>query len=120
IVAAVDAGRFAEAEARIAALLSQGDAAQRRALEFERERMRRIRLDFSLDRAAVLAQLRRQIPDLRESEFDAWDAAGLVEHMDIDGERRWFKRSVSNLFRLSPEAAARRAPPVRPFSEGPF
>ncbi|WP_211365716.1 transglutaminase domain-containing protein [Pseudoxanthomonas suwonensis] len=122
VVAAVDEGRFAEAEEGIADLLARWETAglQRRALEFERERMRRIRLDFSLNREGVLAQLRRQIPDLREAEFEAWDRAGLVEHMDIDGERRWFRRAVSNLFRLSPEAAARRAPPVRPFAEGPF
>nr|WP_052634044.1 transglutaminase-like domain-containing protein [Pseudoxanthomonas suwonensis] len=121
-VAAVDRGDFLGAEAAIEAALSQPGlaAAQRQALLFERERMRRIRLDFTLDRAAALAQLRRSIPDLREAEFDAWDQAGLVERMDIDGEPRYFKRAVSNLFRLSPEAAARRAPPVRPFSEGPY
>ena len=122
VVAAVDRGDFRGAEARISAALSDPALtdAQRSALEFERERMRRIALDFSLDRAGVLAQLRRSIPDLREAEFDAWDRAGLVERMDIDGQPRYFKRAVSNLYRLSPEAAARRAPPVKPFSEGPF
>jgi len=122
VVRQVDAGRFREAEAAIAGALADPalEPQARRALEFERERMRRIRLDFSLDREAVLAQLRRHIPDLREAEFEAWDAAGLLEHMDIDGQRWWFKRAVSNLFRLSPKAAARRAPPVRPFTEGPF
>ncbi|MCR6686622.1 transglutaminase domain-containing protein [Pseudoxanthomonas sp.] len=122
IVAEVDAGQFTRATAAIDRALANPDlsTAQRQALEFERERMRRIRLDFSLDRAAALAQLRKAMPDLDEAQFDAWDAAGLIEHMDIDGERRYFKRAVSNLFRLSPEAAARRAPPVRPFSEGPF
>ncbi len=39
---------------------------------------------------------------------------------DGDGEPRYFKRAIPNLFRLSAEAAARRAPPVKPFSEGPF
>ena len=122
IAAAVDRGDFAGAEAMIAAALADPalGAAQRGALDFERERMRRIGLDFRLDRAAVLAQLRKSIPDLQDAEFDAWDRAGLVERIDIDGQPRYFNRSVSNLFRLSPEAAARRAPPVKPFSEGPF
>jgi transglutaminase-like putative cysteine protease len=121
-IAAVDRGDFRAAEAAIGAALSQPDLAdaQREALLFERERMRRIRLDFTLDRAAALAQLRKSIPDLAEAEFDAWDRAGLVERMDIDGQRRYFKRAVPNLYRLSPEAAARRAPPVKPFSEGPY
>jgi transglutaminase-like putative cysteine protease len=121
VVAAVDRGDFRGAETAIdAALASDGLAAdQRQALAFERERMRRIRLDFTLDRAAALGQLRKAIPDLREAEFDAWDKAGLIERMDIDGQARYFKRSISNLFRLSPEAAARRAPPVKPSSDGP-
>jgi hypothetical protein len=67
VVRQVDAGRFREAEAAIAGALADPalEPQARRALEFERERMRRIRLDFSLDREAVLAQLRRHIPDLR-------------------------------------------------------
>lgn len=122
IIAQVDQGRFAEAERALQSALQQPslDADTQRALEFERERMRRIRLDFSLGEADVRARLRQQIPDLDEREFQAWDTAGLIERMTIDGQKRYFNRSVSNLFRLSPEAAARRAPPVKPFSEGPF
>lgn len=122
VVAAVDRGDFRQAQSSIdAALAAPGlPADKQRALAFERERMRRIRLDFTLDRAAAMAQLRKSIPDLDEAEFDAWDRAGLIERMDIDGEPRYFKRAIPNLFRLSAEAAARRAPPVKPFSEGPF
>ncbi|HAI94078.1 MAG TPA: transglutaminase, partial [Xanthomonadaceae bacterium] len=58
---------------------------ERAAWEFQDERMRRMRLDFSLDRAQVLERIRRQIPDLGEAEFDRWDEAGWVEHLDIDG-----------------------------------
>ena len=110
----MDRGDFCVAEAAIAAALADPTLVDepRQALAFERERMRRIGLDFGLDRAAVLARLRQAIPDLDEDEFDAWDRAGLVERMDIDGQPRYFNRAVSNLFRLSPEAAARRAPPV--------
>nr|WP_257644193.1 transglutaminase domain-containing protein [Luteimonas salinisoli] len=118
----VDEGRFAEAEARIAALLAapRTAAETRRALEFQRERMRRIRLDFTLDRAAALAAVRRQAPDVTAEEFDAWDAEGLIERIAIDGETRYFNRAVFNLFRLQPRVAARRAPPVRPFTQGPY
>jgi transglutaminase-like putative cysteine protease len=82
--------------------------------------MRRIRLDFTLSESDVLQRLREQIPDLKTEEFQAWDAQGLIERLQIDGEKRYFKRSVSNLFLLSPQAAARRAPPVRPSTTGPF
>ncbi|GAB3509471.1 transglutaminase domain-containing protein [Pseudoxanthomonas daejeonensis] len=121
VTSKVDRGDFGGAESAIATALAAADLTveQQQALRFERERMRRIHLDFTLDRAAALAQVRKSIPDLRDAEFDAWDRAGLVERMDIDGQPRYFKRAVSNLYRLSPDAAARRAPPVKPFSEGP-
>ena len=42
-------------------------------------------------------------------EFAAWDAAGLLESRVIDGNKLYFNRAPSNLFRLSAEARARRA-----------
>jgi transglutaminase-like putative cysteine protease len=109
-VALIDAGQFQTAEADIAKTLAQPDvpAATRTALEFQRERMRRILLDFSLTAADVKAQVRKKIPDLTDAEFDRWDAHGMIEHQIIDGRRLYFKRSPGNLFLLSPEAAARR------------
>jgi transglutaminase-like putative cysteine protease len=121
VIALVDAGRFRDAEARIAADLAHPglDGEQRRALLFERERMRRILLDFDLDAAQARAKLRKQIPDLTDAEFDEWDAAGLLESMAIDGRKRYFDRAPSNLFRLSAEARARRAVQV-PFVDSPY
>lgn len=120
IVALVDAGDFAGAEAAIAAALAADPAPrEREALEFQRERMRRIRLDFALDAEAVKARLRRDIPDLADADFERWDAAGLLEARVIDGERRWFNRAASNLYRLSAEARDRRATPLR-FHDSPF
>nr|WP_242006779.1 transglutaminase-like domain-containing protein [Lysobacter ruishenii] len=90
-----------------------------RVLAFQRERMRRIQLDFNQDAAQVRDGVRRRIPDLRDEEFSRWDAQGLLERMDIDGERRYFNRTASNLFRVSAEARARRAEQT-PFVESPF
>ena len=122
VIAQIDQGHFAAAEARISERLADPALSdeQRAAWTFQRERMRRMTLDFSLDEAGAKAQLRRQIPDLRDDEFARWDAAGLLEHLDIDGERRWFKRAPSNLFRISAEARARRAPGVPPPVDGPY
>ncbi|QWP79317.1 transglutaminase domain-containing protein [Lysobacter sp. K5869] len=122
IVASIDAGRFSEARAQIDAALRQPglDERERGALEFQRERMRRIRLDFSLDRAQAEQKLRAQIPDLRPEEFDAWDRQGLFESMTIDGDKRYFQRAPSNLFRLSPQALARRRADAKPLSVGPM
>jgi len=121
VISLVDAGRFADAEARIATRLAATnlDADERAALEFERERMRRMRLDFSLTADDVQARLRREVPDLRGEEFATWDRAGLLESLAIDGDRRYFNRAPSNLFRLSEQARARRKVQT-PFNDGPL
>ena len=121
VQASVDAGRFVQAESTIAAALADLPARSSAAIALrdERERMRRILLDFSLDRDQAMARVRRQVPDLRKEEFDAWDAAGLLEKREIDGRVRYFNRAPSNLFRLSAEALARRDPPT-PLADGPM
>lgn len=121
VVAGIDAGDFRGATAQIdAALARQGlDDRTRADLEFQRERMRRIRLDFTLSADQARAKLRESIPDLREDEFQRWTKANLLEHMVIDGTPWYFNRSVSNLFRVSPEAMARRATPF-PRNDGPM
>ncbi len=113
IVRLVDAGRFREANAAIDRALQNSalSSEQTAVYAFERERMRRILLDFALTEIDAKAAVRKQIPDLTDAEFARWDAAGLLEARVIDGEKRYFKRSPSNLFRLSDEARARRATP---------
>ena len=122
VVEGIDRGDFAAAEQQIAAALQDETLPLpvREDYAFQRERMRRIRLDFTLDAAAASALIRRQIPDLGEAEFARWDAAGLIEHLDIDGQRRYFKRAPANLFRLSAQARARRALGVPLPVPGPY
>lgn len=121
VVHLIDAGDFSGAEAAIATALEDASLTpdQRMALEFQRERMRRILMDFRLDEAGAKARLRRDIPDMSDAEFARWDADGLIEARVIDGQRRWFNRGPSNLFRLSEEARRRRATPLK-FYDSPF
>ncbi|TAN07485.1 MAG: transglutaminase domain-containing protein [Rhodanobacteraceae bacterium] len=106
VIQLVTAGQFKAAEARIDAALKQPDlsADARRAFEFQRARMQRMRLDFDLTADQVKAEVRKQIPGMTDAQFAQWDAHGLFEHMDIDGERLYFNRSPSNLFHLSEQA----------------
>jgi transglutaminase-like putative cysteine protease len=122
IIARIDAGEFAAAEAAISAALAAvpPDADVRRALEFQRERMRRMRLDFRLDRPALEAALRREVPDFTAADLARWDRPGLLERLTIDGEPRWFAHAVPNLFRVSAEARARRRADAPPPREGPM
>lgn len=110
VVELVTTGQFKAADARISATLKQPDLPPdaRTAFEFQRERMRRMRQDFSLTADQVKVKVHQQIPDLTDAEFADWDAHGLFEHMDIDGQRRYFNRAPSNLFHLSTAAVARR------------
>ena len=121
VTAQVDSGQFRAAESAIAAALADRDLDpySRRALEFQRERMRRILLDFTLDGDALKARLQRDIPDLRDAEISAWDARGLLERQVIEGRVLYFKRSPSNLFRLSAEARKRRSVDAAP-QDGPM
>ncbi len=121
VAALVDAGRFADAESSIAKGLAADDLSPegRSALEFQRERMRRILLDFTLDEQTAKARVLEKIPDLSEDEFARWDAAGLIEHQKIDGRTLYFNRAPSNLFRISAEARARRKVQT-PFVDGPM
>jgi transglutaminase-like putative cysteine protease len=118
IVGLVTAGQFRQASARIDAALQQPGlpAMTREALEFQHARMQRMREDFSLTANEVRTQVRKQIPDLTDAEFERWDVQGLFEHMDIDGERRYFDRAPSNLFHLSAQARARSRAPM-PFAD---
>ncbi|MGN2245406.1 transglutaminase-like domain-containing protein [Frateuria sp. GZRR35] len=110
IVAQIDHGHFAAADQAIDTALNQAGPSPeaREALQFQRERMHRILLDFSLTADEAKARIRKQIPDLTDAEFARWDAAGLLEHMVIDGRTLYFNRAPSNLFLLSDEARARR------------
>ena len=119
--AAIDAGQFKAAETGIEAALAQAgaDAPTRDALLFQRERMRRILLDFALGADGAKAQIRKQIPDLTDDEFARWDARGYIEHRVIDGRTLYFNHAAGNLFRLSEAARARRASP-QPFNDSPL
>ena len=109
VIDLVTAGQFKTADARIDAALKQPGLSPhaRRAFEFQRERMQRMRLDFSLTADQVEAKVRKQIPDLTDAQFAQWDTHGLFEHMAIDGQRLYFNRAPSNLFHLSAAATAR-------------
>lgn len=57
----------------------------------------RVQLDFTLDEAAVDKLLQKQLGDVDPIKKKKWEDTGLLEHKYIDGRKRYFKRSVSNL-----------------------
>ncbi|SMO41821.1 Transglutaminase-like superfamily protein [Saccharicrinis carchari] len=57
----------------------------------------RIELDFTLDEAAVDKLLHKQWGSVDATEKKKWEEDRLLEYRYIDGEKRYFKRAVSNL-----------------------
>lgn len=109
----IDQGQFQPAQEAIEHLLADASvsAQQRNEIEFERERMRRIGIDFPFNREQLATRLRARIPDVTDAQIDDWSRRGLLETLRIDGEARYFKSAPGNLFRLSAEARARTQPP---------
>ena len=99
------AGRFVEAESRLASA-----AADKPEHAEMLELLWRIRQDYGLDEAGMLAKLRMSIPDVTAADVDRWRSAGVLQHRLIDGNVWYFGREPANLFRFSDEARRRRDP----------
>jgi len=111
-------GRFKEAaivltNAFASTSLSPTD---RKQLEFELDRLERIRKDFRLRKEALFAQVQAAIKDVTVAEFDRWVAAGWFDSREIDGERRFMHSGARNIFFIHPELNSRR---VKPKHSGP-
>lgn len=104
------AGEFAVADRALAAAQAAAglDPVARSRLEWERERLRRIRRDYRLDRAGMLERLRRGVRDFAEPELDRWAEAGWIDRRILDGVERYFVSGAANLFFRRPEMEARR------------
>ncbi len=109
-------GRFMAA----ANLLSQARAdtslpgAQRKQLEFELDRLERIKKDYPLTKEALFAALKKSVKDLTDDEFERWIKEGRFDSREFDGERRFMVSSVSNLFFRYAELESRRSEPKSP------
>lgn len=92
-------------------LANERQAEHRRTWQWEIDRLRRIRLDFSTTRERLWAQLQRSVRDVTREEFEQWIDEGRFDRRVIDGEERFAYTSRSNLFWRYAAAAARRINP---------
>jgi len=108
-------GRFREAETALERALetARPGSTHRLRLEEERERLRRIRLDYPLTRAALWTALEESLVDASPTEFERWLAEGRFDSIQIDGTRWYADTAISNLFFRHPELGARRRSPGR-------
>lgn len=108
-------GRFIEATA----LLGQALANQirspypqiRKQLEFELDRLDRIRRDFSHTKVSLYESLQKSVKDLTVEEFEQWIEEGRFDVRMIDSVDYFMGSSRSNLFFRYPELRTRRLDP---------
>lgn len=104
----IELGEYREAERQLRQQISNPQEPITSDAAIQLEVLRRTRLDFPLSGDEVLAGLRQEIPDATESDITRWRERGDLQARWIDGEFRYFRRAVSNLFRFSEEARGRR------------
>ncbi len=109
VQALIEKGEFAKAEAALAREIDDLEAPVTEPAAIEREILRRIRHDFSLTAAEVLAEIQKSIPDATLEDVERWYAEGDLQGRVIDGEVKYFRRAVGTLFRFSDDAKQRRA-----------
>jgi transglutaminase-like putative cysteine protease len=105
------AGRFTEARAILEAALEQSTGGNRDRLEFELDRLRRIRLDYNLTKEALLESLQKSMPNLTPSEFETWIEESRFDGRIINDTLRFMYASKSNLFWRYPQMNSRKTRP---------
>src|SRR5258706_6818467 len=93
-------GQFKEAAALLHSSLQSKSlsAAERKKLEFELDRLDRIKKDFPSTKEDLFAELKKAVKDLNRAEFDKWVAEGRFDSREIDGKRYFMSSSMSNLY----------------------
>jgi len=81
---------------------------ERRQLEFQRDVLKRIKLDYSLTEQELFHKLTASLKDATRQEFEQWLAAGWFDGKSIDGQTYYLDVSISNLYFRHPELKSRR------------
>ncbi|MCK5087995.1 MAG: transglutaminase domain-containing protein [Melioribacteraceae bacterium] len=103
---AIEKGEFTTASELINKVIAEGNLSDGEIydLSFQIERMNRIRKDFKLTEEDVLAYVKKYYPDVKSADLIKWEDDRSLEFKIIDGEKLYFNRSRSNLFRINKEA----------------
>ena len=99
------AGNFKDAELIIQHLKTTGlSENQVKEIEITEAKMARIKLDFSKNETQIRDELSKWFPNVSDVQLWQWEENNKLEMRLIDGEKRYFKNAVANLFRLDAEA----------------
>ena len=94
-------GNFKAAEERIRWLLRKSiDADLRARLEYELERIKRIRKDFGISEDEALELIRKEMGDEAVARFEEWISRGYVDYILYEGKRYFFRAFIDNILFL--------------------
>jgi hypothetical protein len=102
----INEGNFTEAIKMIDQKLSAENLITEKQLnlQFERERLDRIRKDFNKTDDDVINFVKKYYPNIKKSDLQKWEDDGSLEYNIIDGKKWYFARAASNLFLINKEA----------------
>lgn len=107
-----DQGEFEKATRVLQTWLDQNTTSvaveDRRSVEFEIERIARIRQDYQTSREKLLEQLQDRLTTFTATELDNYEREGLLDVQVIDSQKLYCNTSASNLILRVPELRARR------------
>lgn len=69
-------------------------------IEIIEAKIERIQLDFSKDESQIKVEINHWFPNVSNEQLRRWEDENRLEMKLINGERKYFKNAVSNLFRL--------------------
>jgi len=106
----IEKGNFTKATELINTRLTSGEIStmEKLELEFELDRMHRVRLDFRRTKQDVLDYVKKYYPDVDDKMLTKWEKDGSLEYKIIDGEKLYFNRGHANLFRINKEAKSKK------------
>ncbi|MDR0825147.1 MAG: transglutaminase domain-containing protein [Prevotella sp.] len=77
-------------------------------LNFRKDILDRIAVDFSANKADVVKYINKYYPGVDDKALAAWEAEKSLEAMILNGEKKYFSRAASNLFRINKDAIKRK------------
>jgi len=106
----IASGEFSKLKAYADSILITGNLTRIEAVRLDslREMSERIKLDFSLNEADIRSRLMKYYPKLDSKQLVDWENKLKLEMRRIDGEKRYFKNAVGNLFMLDDVANSRK------------
>jgi len=103
----ISLGRFQKANQILEDAASRADGIEKKDILWEKERIRRILLDYNLTEEEVIDLCQQRIKGFKTDEFHKWEKEGKFDARLVDGKKMFFGASVSNLYKRYPEIRKR-------------